>query len=275
MFWGCVCACVGSVFRANSYFFVFRIIYFSNCSKVFEGEVVQVSMQSVSLPPPSIGLAGRWMHLPFVTGMPDCSCSARYLTGACQFTCSAPNAGFHLEVRVTWSLRSLRERQRLHFEANEAVLVADIDIIDKGQGILEKELRQNPSSIAQLSGFQPLLAVQALARIADPHQSVADRNRLRALVQKQQYPDEWRMHADMLGDVSLKLQDSLDALRVAEDNAAHKFQLAHGDGGNTTRTESCTYNQGCNCSGLGVEVDWRQAAPEIIFSEEDLALPED
>ena len=236
------------------------------------------SQQSVSLPPPAaIGLAGQWMHLPFVTGMPDCHCYARYLNGACQFTCSDPNAVFHLEVRIRWSLRSLRAKQRRDFQANEVLLVADIDIIDKGQAILERELRQNPSSIALLSGFQPLLAVQALARIKDPHQSVADRNRLRVLVQQtQQHPDdEWRMHADMLGDMNLKLQDVLDALRVAEDNAADKFQLAHGGGGNTMRTESCTYNQGCNCSGLGVEVDWRQAAPEITYSEEDLQLPED
>ena len=200
-------------------------------SSLAESFLLQVSMQSVSLPPPSIGLAGQWMHLPFWTGMPDCHCYARYLTGACQFTCSDPDAGFHLQVRITWSLRELRAKQRRDFLANEVLLVADIDIIDKGQAILEKELRQNPSSIALLSGLQSLLAVQALARIADPQWSVADRNHLKALVQKQQYPDdERRMHADMFGDMSLKLQEVVDALRVAEDNAADKFQLAHGDG---------------------------------------------
>jgi len=136
----------------------------------------------------------------------------------------------------------IREKEAAEFAESEKELEETLSALTRAIGIIETEMAKNPASFAQIDATNIEGMVQALTAIVDAASfSVADKQRLTALVQSQEGSDDdddapgspaaavYKTHStsimDVLEDLKEKAETQLADLRKAESNTKHNFDL--------------------------------------------------
>merc|ERR1719265_2442978 len=140
---------------------------------------------------------------------------------------------------------AVRAKEAADFAASEAELVDAIDTLDRAIMILDKEMKKNPASLAQVNSASNVKnMIKALGSVIDAAAfPVSDQNKLVALVQAHQSgadtedDDElgapaaatYKTHSssifDVLEDMKEKAEGQLSDLRKAESSTKHNFQM--------------------------------------------------
>merc|ERR1719159_1161236 len=137
----------------------------------------------------------------------------------------------------------IREKEHGEFLANEADLVETIDTLTRAISILSKEMAKNPAAFAQLQSSSSIAnVVQAMGAVVDAAGfSGHDKQKLMSLVQSSEKSDDddedvnapaaavYKTHStgifDLLEDLKEKAEEELSALRKAETNTKHNFEM--------------------------------------------------
>jgi len=139
------------------------------------------------------------------------------------------------------SATTIREKELADFSANEAELMESVDTLGRAIGIIEKEMQKNPA-FAQVETSSISGIIQSLSAIVDAASfSIADKQRLSALVQERQNADDdlddfgapaaatYKSHSsgilDVLEDLKEKAEAQLSDLRKAEVNTRHNYDM--------------------------------------------------
>merc|ERR1740138_1439698 len=136
----------------------------------------------------------------------------------------------------------IREKEAADFAAEEAELVDILSALTRAIGIIEREMAKNPAAFVQvnLAGMDGL--VKALATLVEATSfSTADKDKLVSFAQAQQADADdddapgspaaavYKTHStgifDVLEDLKEKAEEQLAALRKAESNTKHNFNL--------------------------------------------------
>merc|ERR1719191_1150845 len=136
----------------------------------------------------------------------------------------------------------IREKEAADFSAEEAELVDILSALTRAIGIIEKEMAKNPAAFVQvnLSGMDGL--IKSLATLVEATSlSSADKDKLISFAQDQQADADdddapgspaaavYKTHStgifDVLEDLKEKAEGQLAALRKAESNTKHNFNL--------------------------------------------------
>jgi len=137
---------------------------------------------------------------------------------------------------------SVRNKESADFAASEAELVDAIDTLDRAVMVLEKEMKKNPASLAQVDTSSVQNLVKAMSTIVDAAAFPAtDQRKLAALVQAQQGAESdddelaapaaavYKSHSssifDVLEDMKEKAEGQLSDLRKAESTTKHNFDM--------------------------------------------------
>jgi chromosome segregation ATPase len=137
---------------------------------------------------------------------------------------------------------AVRTKEVEVFEASEKELVDVIDTLDRAVGILQKEMSQNPASLAQVDTSNLNNMVKSLGAVIDAASFTSqDQKNLVALVQSQQggeSDDEelgapaaavYKTHSssifDVLENLKEKAEGQLADLRKAESTTKHNFNM--------------------------------------------------
>jgi len=149
------------------------------------------------------------------------------------------------------SATTIREKERSDFAASEAELMDSIDTLSRAINIIERQMRKNPASLAQVDTSNLDNLVRSLTAVVDAASfSTADRQRLVALAQSAQRSDvddsvdanaddepslgapaatAYKSHGqgivDVLEDLKEKAEEQLGSLRKAETNAKHNYEM--------------------------------------------------
>merc|ERR1719436_838039 len=137
---------------------------------------------------------------------------------------------------------TIRAKEATEFAANEAELMDAIDTLGRAISIISKEMAKNPAAFAQMdtSNFDALM--KSLSAVMDAAAfSGAGKQKLLALVQNGQSTGSqedpmgapsavvYKSHSsdilDLLEDLKEKAEEDLAALRKAETNAKHNFEM--------------------------------------------------
>merc|ERR1719476_1072451 len=136
----------------------------------------------------------------------------------------------------------IRKKEAGEFATNEAELLDVIDTLGRAINILEREMAKNPAAFAQIDTSSVNALVSSMTAIVDAAAfSSADKKKLVALVQSQQSSDSddaelgapaadvYNTHStnifDVLEDLKEKAEEQLSALRKAETNTQHNFDM--------------------------------------------------
>merc|ERR1740120_138448 len=136
----------------------------------------------------------------------------------------------------------IRKKEAGEFAANEAELLDVIDTLGRAISIIGREMAKNPAAFAQIDTSNIQSLVSAMSAIVDAAAfSSADKNKLVALVQSKQNSDAddgeigapaaavYKTHSgnilDVLEDLKEKAEEQLSALRKAETNTAHNYDM--------------------------------------------------
>jgi chaperonin cofactor prefoldin len=140
----------------------------------------------------------------------------------------------------------IREKEAKEFAENDAELVETIDTLTRAIGILEKEMAKNPAAFAQIDTSSIQNVVKALGAIVDAAAfSGNDKAKLMELIQSSHSSsssDEdsdddmeapaaavYKTHStnifDTLEDLKEKAEEQLSALRKAESNTKHNYEM--------------------------------------------------
>jgi len=137
---------------------------------------------------------------------------------------------------------AVRNKENADFAASEAELVDAIDTLDRAVMVLEKEMKKNPASLAQVDTSNVQNLVKAMSSIVDAAAFPAtDQRKLAALVQAQQGAESdddelgapaaavYKSHSssifDVLEDLKEKAEGQLSDLRKAESATKHNFDM--------------------------------------------------
>jgi len=135
---------------------------------------------------------------------------------------------------------AIREKEVTTFESAEKELVEAIDSLDRAIGILQKEMNNNPASLAQIDTSNLDNMIKSLGAIIDAASfSARDQKNLAALVQSQQGSEDEEMGApaaavykshsggifDILEDMKEKAENQLGELRKAESTTKHNYNM--------------------------------------------------
>merc|ERR1719468_594617 len=140
------------------------------------------------------------------------------------------------------SATTIREKELADFSANEAELMDCVDTLGRAIAIIEREMQKNPAALAQVDTSNVNGMVQSLSAIVDAASfSVADKQRLSALVQERQNADDdldsfgapaaatYKTHStgilEVLEDLKEKSEEQLSDLRKAEVNTRHNYDM--------------------------------------------------
>jgi hypothetical protein len=136
---------------------------------------------------------------------------------------------------------TIRDKELADFKSNEAELMDSVDTLSRAISIIEREMEKNPA-LAQMDASKIGNIVQTLSAVVDAASfNVADKQRLTALVQSSQTADSddddvgapaaatYKSHSkgivDVLEDLKEKADEQLAALRKAEINAQHNYNM--------------------------------------------------
>merc|ERR1719444_187515 len=136
----------------------------------------------------------------------------------------------------------IRKKEVGEFKANEAELLDVIDTLGRAINILSREMAKNPAAFAQIDTSNMQALINSMSAIVDAAAfSSADKTKLVALVQSQQNSDAddgeigapdaavYKTHSgnilDVLEDLKEKAEEQLSALRKAETNTAHNYDM--------------------------------------------------
>jgi len=133
-----------------------------------------------------------------------------------------------------------RELERADFLANEKEMMETLDVLDRAITILSREAAKNPAALLQMNTAGMDSVLKALQVVVDAAAfSSADKQKLTALLQAHEGADEDEPGApeaaayksksggiiDVLQDLKDKAEEQLSALRKAETDAAHKYDM--------------------------------------------------
>jgi chromosome segregation ATPase len=134
----------------------------------------------------------------------------------------------------------IREKETSDFESEEATLVETVDALQRAVGIIEKEMAKNPAAFLQSDISDVNSLISALSTITDAAGlDTATVQRLTAFVQQQASaededggapdPAAYKTHSggilDVLEDLKAKAEEELSALRKAESNTKHNYEM--------------------------------------------------
>jgi chromosome segregation ATPase len=136
----------------------------------------------------------------------------------------------------------IREKEAAEFAESEKELEETLSALSRAIHIIETEMAKNPASFAQVDTTNIAGLVQSLSAVIDAAAfSVADKQKLTALVQEQQSAEDdddapgapaaatYKTHStsilDVLEDLKEKAETQLADLRKAESNTKHNFDL--------------------------------------------------
>jgi chromosome segregation ATPase len=133
----------------------------------------------------------------------------------------------------------IREKESSDFKASETELVDVIGTLGRAIQIIEREMSKNPAAFAQVDASNMDTLVKSLSTIVDAASfSVADQKRLSALLQSRSDdsddlgapdPAAYKSHSsgilDVLEDLKEKAEEQLSAIRKAESNAKHNYNM--------------------------------------------------
>lgn len=139
---------------------------------------------------------------------------------------------------------AVRKKEAADFAASEAELVDAIDTLDRAILILDKEMRKNPASLAQVDMSNTNKLLKSLEAVINAAAFPAtDQKKLVALVQARQGDDSddadddlgapaaavYKSHSsniiDVLEDMKEKAEGQLSDLRKEEQNSKHNFDM--------------------------------------------------
>jgi len=134
---------------------------------------------------------------------------------------------------------AIREKEAADFQAEEGTLIETVDALTRAVGIIEKEMSKNPAAFLQTDVTSITNLVGALSAITDAAGlDAATTQRLAAFVQQQASAEEddgapsaagYKSHSsgilDVLEDLKAKAEDELSALRKAESNTRHNYEM--------------------------------------------------
>jgi len=139
---------------------------------------------------------------------------------------------------------TVRNKEAKEFAANEAELTDAIDTISRAVNVLQREMQKNPAALAQIDTTNMQTVLKSLGAVIEAAAfNSADKQALTALVQSQQNSDAdadeldagapaaavYQSHStsifDLLEDLKEKAEGELSALRKAETNTAHNFDM--------------------------------------------------
>jgi chromosome segregation ATPase len=140
------------------------------------------------------------------------------------------------------SATEIRNKEAADFAASEKELADSIDALDRAVNILNREMAKNPAALTQIDNTNMMSMLQSLSVVVDAAAfSNTDRAKLLALAQEHQETnaDEddagapaaavYKTHStnifDVLEDLKEKAEGELSALRKAESNAAHNYNM--------------------------------------------------
>jgi len=134
----------------------------------------------------------------------------------------------------------IRTKEKAEFEANQAELTDAIDTLDRAVNIIQREMAKNPAALAQIDSTSMASVLKSLSAVVDAAAfNSVDKKTLLGLVQSQQDADAddagapaaavYQSHStsifDLLEDLKEKAEGELSALRKAETNTAHNFDM--------------------------------------------------
>jgi len=133
----------------------------------------------------------------------------------------------------------IREKESADFGSEETELVDVIGTLGRAIAIIEREMSKNPAAFAQVDSSNIQSLVKTLGTIVDAASfSTADQKRLAALLQSRGTEDDdmgapdpaaYKSHSssilDVLEDLKEKAEEQLGALRKAESNAKHNYNM--------------------------------------------------
>jgi len=136
----------------------------------------------------------------------------------------------------------IRTKEAADFAANEAELSDVIDTLSRAIAILEREMAKNPAAFAQVDVSSLDGVLKSIGVVMDAAAfPTADKQKLLALVQSQQADASdddapgapaaavYKTHStnilDVLEDLKEKAEEQLSALRKAEENTKHNYNM--------------------------------------------------
>merc|ERR1719440_195201 len=137
----------------------------------------------------------------------------------------------------------IREKEAADFAAEEAELESILSALTRAIGIIEKEMAKNPAAFAQMDVSSMDGLVKGLSALVEAaSMSTADKSKLLSFAQAQQADSNdddqpsgspaaavYKTHStnifDTLEDLKEKAEEQLAALRKAESNTKHNFDL--------------------------------------------------
>lgn len=145
------------------------------------------------------------------------------------------------EADIT-SAKVVRKKEATDFAASEGELMDVVDTLGRAITVIERETAKNPAAFAQTDTKTISGLVKTLSTIVDAASfSMQDKNKLLGLVQSRQAAEDdddepgapaaaaYKSHSggilDVLEDLKEKAEEQLSALRKAETNAKHNFEM--------------------------------------------------
>mmetsp|Transcript_40022 Transcript_40022/g.128352 ORF Transcript_40022/g.128352 Transcript_40022/m.128352 type:complete len:717 (+) Transcript_40022:61-2211(+) len=138
----------------------------------------------------------------------------------------------------------VRDKEFKDFASSESELMESIDAVTRAIGVLQREMKKNPASFAQIDTSNTNNLVNSLSAVVDAASlASADKRKLMALVQSQQassndaddddlgapaaaaYKSHGNNIIDVLEDLKEKAEEELGSLRKAETNAKHNYEM--------------------------------------------------
>lgn len=129
----------------------------------------------------------------------------------------------------------IRDKEHANFAESEKVLLEASDALSRARSLVEAEMAKNPAALAQIDKGTMSSVLLSLGSVVDAAGvSSSDRDKLLAFVQSREdeeddisapYQSQSGDIANLLADLNEKAEDQLAAVRKAEANAQHSFDM--------------------------------------------------
>jgi chromosome segregation ATPase len=132
----------------------------------------------------------------------------------------------------------IREKEAAEFAVSDKELADTVDTLERAISIISREMASNPAALAQIDTTNMNSLVQSLSVVIDAAAfSSSEKNKLLELVQSNTEEDDsgapaaavYKTHStnilDVLEDLKEKAEGELSALRKAESNSKHNFEM--------------------------------------------------
>jgi len=178
----------------------------------------------------------------------------------------------------------VRGKEAADFGAEEAELVDVIGTLGRAIALIEREMSKNPAAFTQVDSSNIQGLVKALGTIVDAASfSTADQKQLAALLQSRGTEDDdmsapdpaaYKSHSsgilDVLEDLKEKAEEQLSALRKAETNAKHNYNMLKQSLEDETANNEKDFAAEKSSKAASLEEN-AKAAGDLVRTEKDIA----